>query len=119
MKIAVFAGDGIGPEVTREAVRVLQALNLPGLELLEGDVGGAAWRKHGHPLPPQTLATAHAADAILFGAVGALAIALRTHAAAPLCGLSAVGHCPACYAALGLGLFGAAMAMAPLLARRR
>ena len=70
MKIAVFAGDGIGPEVTREAVRVLQALNLPGLELLEGDVGGAAWRKHGHPLPPQTLATAHAADAILFGAVG-------------------------------------------------
>ncbi|MBA3055723.1 MAG: 3-isopropylmalate dehydrogenase [Sphingomonadales bacterium] len=70
MKIAVFAGDGIGPEVTREAVRVLEALGLPGLELIEGDVGGAAWRKHGHPLPPQTLAIAHAADAILFGAVG-------------------------------------------------
>ena len=70
MKIAVFAGDGIGPEVTREAVRVLEALALPGLELSEGDVGGAAWRKHGHPLPPETLATARAADAILFGAVG-------------------------------------------------
>ena len=70
MKIAVFAGDGIGPEVTREAVRVLEALNLPGLELVEGDVGGAAWRKHGHPLPPQTLEVARAADAILFGAVG-------------------------------------------------
>lgn len=70
MKIAVFAGDGIGPEVTHEAVRVLQALDLPGLELIEGDVGGAAWRKHGHPLPPQTIEIAHAADAILFGAVG-------------------------------------------------
>ncbi len=70
MKIAVFAGDGIGPEVTAEAVRVLKALDLPELELSEGDVGGAAWRKHGHPLPPATLAIAHAADAILFGAVG-------------------------------------------------
>ena len=60
-----------------------------------------------------------AAGISLFGALGALAIALRTHAAAPLCGLSAVGHCPACYAALALGLFGAALAMAPLLARRR
>ncbi len=70
MKIAVFAGDGIGPEVTREAVRVIEALGLPGLELIAGDVGGAAWRKHGHPLPPQTLDIAHAADAILFGAVG-------------------------------------------------
>ncbi|MDE2301945.1 MAG: 3-isopropylmalate dehydrogenase [Sphingomonadales bacterium] len=70
MKIAVFAGDGIGPEVTREAVRVLEALALPGLELIAGDVGGSAWRKHGHPLPPETLAIAQAADAILFGAVG-------------------------------------------------
>jgi len=70
MKIAVFAGDGIGPEVTHEAVRVLEALDLPGLELIEGDVGGAAWRKHGHPLPQATLDIARAAEAILFGAVG-------------------------------------------------
>jgi 3-isopropylmalate dehydrogenase len=70
MKIAVFAGDGIGPEVTAEAVRVLHALDLPGLELIEGDVGGVAYRNHGHPLPEATLAIAHAADAILFGAVG-------------------------------------------------
>ncbi|HWU02302.1 MAG TPA: isocitrate/isopropylmalate family dehydrogenase, partial [Novosphingobium sp.] len=70
MKIAVFAGDGIGPEVTREAVRVLEALNLPGLELVEGDVGGAAYYKHGHPLPQATLDIAQSADAILFGAVG-------------------------------------------------
>jgi len=70
MKIAVFAGDGIGPEVTREAVRVLEALGLNDLELTYGDVGAAAWRKHGHPLPPETLDMARAADAILFGAVG-------------------------------------------------
>jgi 3-isopropylmalate dehydrogenase len=70
MKVAVFAGDGIGPEVTAQAVRVLQALDLPGLELIEGDVGGAAWRKHGHPLPAATLEIARNSDAILFGAVG-------------------------------------------------
>ncbi len=70
MKVAVFAGDGIGPEVTREAVRVLEALDLPGLTLMEGDVGGVAYKKHGHPLPEATLETARASDAILFGAVG-------------------------------------------------
>ncbi|MFM6933151.1 MAG: 3-isopropylmalate dehydrogenase [Novosphingobium sp.] len=70
MKIAVFAGDGIGPEVVAEAVRVLEVLDLPGMELIEGDVGGAAWRKHGHPLPQATIDIAHAADAILFGSVG-------------------------------------------------
>ena len=70
MKIAVLAGDGIGPEVSREAVRVLEALGLPGLELTYAAVGGAAYKAHGHPLPPETLAIARAADAILFGAVG-------------------------------------------------
>ncbi|KHK92050.1 3-isopropylmalate dehydrogenase [Novosphingobium malaysiense] len=70
MRIAVFAGDGIGPEVTEQAVRVLEKLGLDSLELVEGDVGGMAYRKHGHPLPPQTLETARSADAILFGAVG-------------------------------------------------
>ncbi|MFA7586339.1 MAG: 3-isopropylmalate dehydrogenase [Novosphingobium sp.] len=70
MRIAVFAGDGIGPEVTREAVRVLEALDLPGLELVEGDVGAAAYRKHGHPLPEATLDIARSSGAILFGAVG-------------------------------------------------
>jgi len=70
MKIAVLAGDGIGPEVTREAVRVLEALNLPGLELVTADVGGAAYKLHGHPLPPETLEVARNSDAILFGAVG-------------------------------------------------
>lgn len=70
MKIAVFAGDGIGPEVTREAVRVLEALRLKDLVLFEGDVGAMAYRRHGHPLPEETLDMARACDAILFGAVG-------------------------------------------------
>jgi len=70
MKIAVLPGDGIGPEVTAEAVAVLECLGLPGLTLFAGDVGGIAYQRHGHPLPGETLATAREADAILFGAVG-------------------------------------------------
>ena len=70
MKIAVLPGDGIGPEVTAEAVAVLECLALPGLVLFEGDVGGAAYHRHGHPLPQETLAMAREADAVLFGAVG-------------------------------------------------
>lgn len=70
MKIAVFAGDGIGPEVTREAVRVLDALSIAGLDMVEGDVGGAAYYKHGHPLPEATKEIARSVDGILFGAVG-------------------------------------------------
>ena len=69
MKIAVLPGDGIGPEIMAEAVRVLQALELP-LALETALVGGAAYAAHGHPLPPATLALAQAADAVLFGAVG-------------------------------------------------
>lgn len=70
MKIAVLPGDGIGPEVTGEAVKVLEALSLPGLTLFEGDVGGIAYKRHGHPLPTETLTIAREVDAVLFGAVG-------------------------------------------------
>ena len=69
MKIAVLPGDGIGKEVTVEAVHVLKALGLP-MELEEAPVGGAAYDLSGDPLPEATLALAQAADAILFGAVG-------------------------------------------------
>jgi len=69
MKIAVLAGDGIGTEITAEAVKVLQALGLR-FEMEEALVGGAAYDAHGHPLPEVTLNLAKAADAILFGAVG-------------------------------------------------
>jgi len=69
MKIAVLPGDGIGTEITTQAVRVLQALALP-LTLEEAPVGGTAFDQLGDPLPESTLALAKAADAILFGAVG-------------------------------------------------
>ncbi|MFW2852058.1 3-isopropylmalate dehydrogenase [Sphingomonas sp. TX0543] len=67
--IAILAGDGIGPEVTIEARRVIEALGL-GLSFEEALVGGAAYHATGHPLPSETLAVARRADAILFGAVG-------------------------------------------------
>jgi 3-isopropylmalate dehydrogenase len=69
MKIALLPGDGIGPEIVAEAVKVLRCLDLP-LEFETAPVGGAAYDAHGHPLPPATLALAQAADAVLFGAVG-------------------------------------------------
>ncbi|MFY7983699.1 MAG: 3-isopropylmalate dehydrogenase [Burkholderiaceae bacterium] len=69
MKIAVLPGDGIGPEIMNEAVKVLEALGLP-LEMEWADVGGAAYESSGHPLPEATLNLAKAADAVLFGSVG-------------------------------------------------
>ncbi|WP_395062646.1 3-isopropylmalate dehydrogenase [Paraburkholderia silvatlantica] len=69
MKIAVLPGDGIGPEIVKEAVKVLNALGEK-FELEEAPVGGAGYEASGHPLPEATLALAKSADAILFGAVG-------------------------------------------------
>jgi len=69
MKIAILPGDGIGPEVVKEAVNVLNALG-EAVELETAPVGGAGYAAHGHPLPEATLALAKQADAILFGAVG-------------------------------------------------
>jgi len=69
MKIAVLPGDGIGPEIVDQAVRVLRALDLR-FELEAAPVGGAAYEASGHPLPEATLELAQAADAVLFGAVG-------------------------------------------------
>ena len=69
MKIAVLPGDGIGIEITAEAVKVLHALELP-FELETAPVGGAAYDARGHPLPDSTLKLALQSDAILFGAVG-------------------------------------------------
>lgn len=70
MLIALFPGDGIGPEIVAQAKRVLDALEIDGLTYEEGLVGGAAYKAVGHPLPPETLEIAKRADAILFGAVG-------------------------------------------------
>lgn len=67
--IAVLPGDGIGPEVTAQARRVLEAIDLE-LSFEEAPVGGAAYFSDGHPLPARTLDLAKRADALLFGAVG-------------------------------------------------
>ena len=69
MKIAVLPGDGIGPEIVAEAVKVLNALDL-NLEMETAPVGGAAYEAAGHPLPESTLKLAMESDAVLFGAVG-------------------------------------------------
>jgi 3-isopropylmalate dehydrogenase len=69
LKIAVLPGDGIGPEIVAEALKVLTVLDLK-LELEHADVGGAAYESSGHPLPPATSRLAEQADAVLFGAVG-------------------------------------------------
>jgi len=68
-RVAVLAGDGIGPEVTAAAVRVLRAA-LPSCIFTDAPVGAGAIVSHGTPLPDETLAIARASDAILFGAVG-------------------------------------------------
>ncbi|MEW5879453.1 MAG: 3-isopropylmalate dehydrogenase [Pseudomonadota bacterium] len=72
MKVAVLAGDGIGPEIVAEALKVLDRLARDGLkfEFEHALVGGAAVDAHGDPLPAATLETARRADAVLFGAVG-------------------------------------------------
>ena len=71
--VLILPGDGIGPEIVAEAVKVLNVANEKfnlGLELVDGLVGGSAYDVHGTPLPDETMDKARAADAILLGAVG-------------------------------------------------
>src|ERR1700691_5991433 len=71
--VLLLPGDGIGPEVTRQAARVLELFSekrVASFEVKEDLVGGAAFDRHGTPLTDATLKTAMAADAVLFGAVG-------------------------------------------------
>jgi len=72
-KLLILPGDGIGPEIVREAEKVLVALrDRHGLDVRweHGLIGGAAYDAHGEPLPAVTLDKARAADAVLFGAIG-------------------------------------------------
>ena len=73
IRIAVLPGDGIGPEVTRQAIECLVILSDAfglGLHFTDYDFGGVAIDAHGDPLPAETLEAARAADAILMGAIG-------------------------------------------------
>lgn len=75
--LAVLPGDGIGPEITAQAVAVLRRMAEQGrfqVTLEEAPVGGAGYHASGHPLPQATLALCQSADAILFGAVGDFAL---------------------------------------------
>lgn len=67
-KICVLKGDGIGPEIVNEAVKVLKAVG--DFEFTEELIGGCAIEKFGKPLPDKTLETAKNSDAVLLGAVG-------------------------------------------------
>jgi len=67
-KIAVLSGDGIGPEVVREAVKVLDATGL-NIEFIEGKVGGKAYIESGDSLPEEAKEAVETADAVLLGAV--------------------------------------------------
>ncbi|HYN79560.1 MAG TPA: isocitrate/isopropylmalate family dehydrogenase, partial [Lamprocystis sp. (in: g-proteobacteria)] len=72
-KVLVLPGDGIGPEIVAEAVKLIGALKADGtidIELQDALVGGAAYDAFGDPLPAPTLEAARAADAVLLGAVG-------------------------------------------------
>lgn len=71
-KIAVLPGDGIGPEIVAQAVKVLDVLKADGLdiEMEEGAIGGAGYDAAGDPLPDATLKLAQESDAVLLGAVG-------------------------------------------------
>lgn len=70
MKIAVLPGDGIGPEIVAQAVKVLKALDIKGLHMQGAPIGGAGYEGFGDPLPEVTLKLAKEADAVLLGAVG-------------------------------------------------
>jgi len=72
MKIAVLPGDGIGPEIVTQAVKVLKALSSDGMkiEMEEAAIGGAGYDAAGDPLPAATLKLSLEADAVLLGAVG-------------------------------------------------
>lgn len=72
MKIALLPGDGIGPEIVREAAKVLDVLRADGVpvETETAPIGGAGYDASRHPLPEATLALARGADAVLLGAVG-------------------------------------------------
>jgi 3-isopropylmalate dehydrogenase len=69
MKVALLPGDGIGPEIVAEAVKVLKGLDEP-FEFEEAPFGGAGYEASGHPLPEATLALAQQADAVIVGATG-------------------------------------------------
>jgi 3-isopropylmalate dehydrogenase len=103
LKITVLPGDGIGPEVTAEAIRVLQAVSdicAYRFEFNERKIGGAAVVAAGNPLPPDTLSACLDSDAVLLGAVGGPAFDRLEPALRPEAGLLQLRKALGCFANL-------------------
>jgi 3-isopropylmalate dehydrogenase len=84
LNITILPGDGIGPEVTREAVRVLRAVAERfghDFAFVEKDIGAVAYRKHGTALPAETIEACLSSNAVLLGAVGSPELARVPEAA--------------------------------------
>ena len=69
MKISVLPGDGIGPEIVNQAIKILELFKLD-KDLVQNKIGGIAFEEFGDPLPKSTLLSALSADAVLLGSVG-------------------------------------------------
>jgi 3-isopropylmalate dehydrogenase len=103
LKITVLPGDGVGPEVTREAVRVLRAVgdvNGYDFQFDEHPIGGEAIRRDGAPLPASTLEACLQSDAVLLGAVGTPAFDSLPREQKPEAGLLQLRRTLGCYANL-------------------
>jgi 3-isopropylmalate dehydrogenase len=70
MKVLVLAGDGVGPEVTKEAVKALTSIKCNGIDLIEGHIGTRAWTTHGNVFPRETRKVLKEVDAVMLGSVG-------------------------------------------------
>jgi 3-isopropylmalate dehydrogenase len=103
LNIAVLPGDGVGPEVTREAVRVLRAVSdFCGYDFRfeESPIGGGASVEFGSPFPPQSVERCLNAGAVLLGAVGGPKFDSLPHERRPEAGLLALRHELGCFANL-------------------
>jgi 3-isopropylmalate dehydrogenase len=90
LRVTSLPGDGIGPEVIRQAIRVLEAVAGSfghELELTEKEIGGAALTAFGDPLPPKTMEACRASQAVLLGAVGSPAFDRNPRELRPEAGL--------------------------------
>jgi 3-isopropylmalate dehydrogenase len=103
LNIAVLPGDGVGPEVTREAIRVLRAVSdFCGYDFRfeEAPIGGGASVEFGSPYPPQTRERCLASSAVLLGAVGGPQFDSLSSDLRPEAGLLALRHSLGCFANL-------------------
>ncbi len=103
LRITVLPGDGIGPEVTRQAVRVLKTVADEGgytFEFIEQPIGGGAAVEYGNPLPQKTLDSCLESDAVLLGAVGGPAFDTLPSHLRPEAGLLRIRKALGCFANL-------------------